>query len=315
MYENQAEDREIELQREAPLRAEEFCTLIERDMPSEASLRMEITLVLPGEKNGEIRAGLRVGMQKWYVVKDIPSFLQAWKKKEALSFQSKFVYEPSVMHLSEENEMILRILDRMVSSERLAGWTPAQAEARLIRLPDPVAEQLLGILWNMPFRLMDASGQVISCKGLPERQLSLQAECRMTPRGLQISLSLPESLRPILRKCAWVLTPDGAFSVPRNQQALLRFLIEKQRSGKVRLDYSLQAMEQAVGEVLPYLKSRCAVEMSGELRKMLVRKPLKSRIYLDRDGKHVVAQVLFSYGETELNPFPRGLEITLPLSH
>lgn len=297
------EDRNSALHREAPLRGEEFCALIDRDMPAEASLSLELTLALPRDSGEALRAGLRVGQGKWYVVRDVPAFLRAWRDQAPLPFQSRFVYEPSVMRFSEDHERVLRLLERMFASGRQGGWSPAQSESRLVRLPDSVAEELLGLLRDMRFRVMDPDGKIIPCEGLPERTLPLQAECRMSPRGLGITLSLPEVLRPLTRSCAFALDEEGAAAVPGRQQALLRFLTEKNTEGTVLLEYPLQAMEQAVGEVLPYLKSRCAVDMSEELRALLVRRPLQSRIYLDRDGKSAVARVVFAYGDTEVNPF------------
>ena len=85
MYENGMEEREMELQREAPQRVEELCAIIESELPTEPNLRMEVTAVMPEGESKELRIGLRVGEQKWYVVKDIPAFLDAWKKKETLS--------------------------------------------------------------------------------------------------------------------------------------------------------------------------------------------------------------------------------------
>ena len=304
MYENQTERTENRLQpAEAPLRAEEFCGLIEADLPSEASLRLELTLVIPGEKDGFLRVGLRVGEGKWYVVKDIPRFLEAWRKRETLSFQSRFVYEPSWMFFSEENERVLALLDRMVSACRMARGGAPQGEVRLMRITDGFAEELLELLRKSSFRIMDADGNIQKCAGIPERSVPLRAECRMTPRGLQIELSGTEKFRPLTDSAAFVLTEDGAACVPADQRAMTRFWAEKERDGVVRMAFPLQAMDQAVGEALPYLKSRCAVEMSDELRAMLVRKPLTSRVYLDRDGRSVVARVVFQYGDTELNPF------------
>ena len=48
---SQTDDLSLELQREAPRRGEEFLTMIEGELPSEANLRMELTLIMPrGEK-------------------------------------------------------------------------------------------------------------------------------------------------------------------------------------------------------------------------------------------------------------------------
>ncbi|MBQ9211393.1 MAG: DEAD/DEAH box helicase [Clostridia bacterium] len=303
---------ELELQREAPKRGEELLSLIEGELPAEENLRMEITLVLPRAGEESLRAGLRIGQGKWYVVKDIPQFLEAWREKSPLNFQSKLVYEPSWMHFSETNEAILRLLDRMLSASQLGKWMPSQAEARLLRLPDNIAGQLLRLLEGLPVRVMDPEGEIHSTRSLAEKSIPMQAECRMMPRGLAITLSLPEEIQPLTQDCAYGLAPEGPQIIPINQRTLLRFLLNRRQEGLVRLDYPLQAMDQAVGEVLPYLKTRCAVEMSEELREMLVRKPLESRVYLDRDGRSVVAKVLFKYGDMELNPFgPSGVKVAL----
>ena len=312
MFEEQLDARDSALVREAPLRGEELCALIDQDLPAEPSLRLELTLVLPRDAGEPLRAGLRVGESKWYVVRDIPAFLQAWRSGTPLPFQSRFVFEPSVMRLAEEHERILRLLSRLLDAAAQAGRAPSVSESRLLRVPDSVAEELLLLLRDLRFRVMDPEGEVRACAGLPERPVPLQAECRLSPRGLAVSLSCPGFIRPLTRSCSFALTADGAFSVPRRQQALLRFLAEKGREGPVLLNYPLSALGRAVGEVLPYLKSRCAVDMSEELRAMLERRPLESRVYLDRDGKSVVGRVVFVYGDTEVNPFaPAPAEVSL----
>ena len=309
---SQTDDLSLELQREAPRRGEEFLTMIEGELPSEANLRMELTLIMPRGGESCLRAGLRIGEGKWYVVKDIPQFLRAWRNQESLPFQSRFVYEPGWMHFSEENERILTLLERVTAVWRLTGCAFAQGEARLLRLPESVAEEVLGLLREVHFRVMKPEGEILSCGGIPEEQLSLQAECRMFAWGLQITLRTPENVIPLTDSCAWVMTEAGVRHVAEERRALIRFALRAAREGQVRMDFPLQAVDQAVGEVLPYLKSRCAVEMSDELRAMLVRMPLQSRVYLDRDGRSVAARVLFRYGDTEVNPFGRTqLKVTL----
>ena len=305
VYERQADDLEMELQRKAPERGNDFRLLIEEEMPAEPNLRMELTLVLPGNEEKNLRAGLRIGMQKWYVVRDIPSFLQSWRKKETLPFQSRFVYEPGWMHFSAENEKILECIDRMVTVRKTGGWSANQGEARLIRIPDSTAEEVLELIrqTRAGFRVMSEEGTFLCCDQIPEAQIPIHAECRMTPRGLQVLCVMPEEIRPLTCSCAFALTAEKVVMVPPAQRPLVRFLTEKGISGRVQMDFPLQDMNYAVGEVLPWLKSRCAVEMSDNLREMLIRKPLESRVYLDRDGRSIVAKVIFQYGDTELNPF------------
>ena len=267
------DERELSLQRAAAFRGEEILTLIEDGMPSEANLRMEVTIVLPRIK------GIK------------------------LDFQNKFIYEPSWMQFREEDEKILKQLERMISSYEIGKWLPSQGEARLMRLPETVAEELLDSLRNLPFRIMKENGKTLSVSKIIESSIPVQIECRMTPRGLHLMARLPGQLIPLTENCAFLLNEEQVIATETEQQALLRFLLERQEEGMVMMDFPLQATERVVGEVLPYLKLRSAVEMSEELRKMLVRLPLKARIYLDRDGKSVAARVSFHYGNRELNPF------------
>ena len=297
------DERELSLQRAAAFRGEEILTLIEDGMPSEANLRMEVTIVLPRINDSGLRIGLRIGLQKWYVVKDIPTFIQAWRMGIKLDFQNKFIYEPSWMQFREEDEKILKQLERMISSYEIGKWLPSQGEARLMRLPETVAEELLDSLRNLPFRIMKENGKTLSVSKIIESSIPVQIECRMTPRGLHLMARLPGQLIPLTENCAFLLNEEQVIATETEQQALLRFLLERQEEGMVMMDFPLQATERVVGEVLPYLKLRSAVEMSEELRKMLVRLPLKARIYLDRDGKSVAARVSFHYGNRELNPF------------
>ena len=252
-----SEALDIRLAHDAPLRAEEICSVIEDELPGEPNLRMELTLVMPREDARELRVGLRVGEKKWYVVRDLPRFLDARRTGEPLTFQSRFVYDPAQHRFSEENEEILRLLDRTVAACRIGRWSPSQADARLMRLPDGIAEELLRLLPRIPFRVMKPDGEILPCRGIPERALPFQAECRMTPRGLRIMLSLPEHARRMTGSGAFAMDEKGVLAVPANQRTLLRYWEDRQIDGFVRMDFPLQAMDRAVGDVLPWLKSRC----------------------------------------------------------
>ena len=230
------DDLELALQREAPGRAEALRALIEGDLPAEANLRMEVTLVMPPAGKSGLRAGLRIGEKKWYVVKDIPELLDAWRTGAPLSFPSRFVYEPAWMRFSEENERILRLLERQVAAFRMGRWTPTAAESRMMPLPEAASAELLELLRDMPLRVMGADGEIVSSRGIPEANLPLRAECRMTPRGLSITMAMPERLRPMTEDCAYVHDAGRPPAGPKDQRALMRYLVEhgsmRARSGR-----------------------------------------------------------------------------------
>ena len=91
MTETDALNPDMTLQRVAPLRGEELAALVEAGMPAEANLRMEVTLVPPRPADPFLRIGLRIGDRKWFVVRDLPAFLRAWRSRTPLTFQSRLI--------------------------------------------------------------------------------------------------------------------------------------------------------------------------------------------------------------------------------
>lgn len=65
-----------------------------------------------------------------------------------------------------------------------------------------------------------------------------------------------------------------------------------------------------MGELIPFLKLTGVVDMDSELEKQLVKLPLVPRIYLDKEGKEVVAKTLLCYGDREIDPFDEEKEET-----
>ncbi len=300
------------LSREAPRRGEELSGLVLQQMASEPNVRLEITLMAPREKGACPRAGLRVGDRKLYVVKDIPAFLDAVKNGRPCAFGKGFEYQPDWMRFSREDQRILELFFSLVSAYETGKWIPTGPEARLLRLPQSFTEELLDLLRDIPMRVMVPEGNTVSCRRIPELQIPVHVDLRLTPRGLNLNAVMNARWHPLTENCAYILWQDRAVRVPENQRELVKYMGEHAREGMVMFDYGLQETGRVIGEILPWLKMRAAVEMSGELRKMLVQLPLVSRVYLDREGASVVAQVSFLYGNTELNPFgPVREKITL----
>ena len=96
------------------------------------------------------------------------------------------------------------------------------------------------------------------------------------------------------------------------QRELVRMIWKNQYEGRCLFHYPLEETGRVIGEVLPYLKIRGAVEIGNDLRNRLVRIPLQARVYLDREGKSIIGSVVFQYGEISLNPFaPEEKKIAL----
>ena len=290
------------MRKRAPEIAGELTELILKGMPGEANIHLEMTLALPQKAGQELRAGLRIGEKKLYVVKDIPAFLAAMDAQETLVLGKDFTWQPEWMRFSSDDEGMIRLLKKLCSAQE-AGHRSSAAGNRMIALPDPFAEEMLEQLGETPLRVMDQSGKILRCRLVRNVPVPLHFMINLGPRGLQVSGRIPPDLQPVTESCSWVLTGGNLIRTEAEQGKLIRLLWQNQYEGRCLMEYPLKETERVIGEVLPYLKIRGAVEIGEELRKRLVRLPLKAEVYLDKEGKSVIATVRFLYGEIELNPF------------
>ena len=206
------------------------------------------------------------------------------------------------MRFSSDDEGMIRLLKKLCSAQE-AGHRSGAAGNRMIALPDPFAEEMLEQLGETPLRVMDQSGKILRCRLVRNVPVPLHFMINLGPRGLQVSGRIPPDLQPVTESCSWVLTGGNLIRTEAEQGKLIRLLWQNQYEGRCLMEYPLNETERVIGEVLPYLKIRGAVEIGEELRKRLVRLPLKAEVYLDKEGKSVIATVRFLYGEIELNPF------------
>ena len=299
------------LQKSAQKRAGELTTLILRDMPAEANVRLEVTLALPrlSAEGRSLQIGLRIGTEKLYVMKDPMAFLEAMDAGQPVPFGKDFSYEPSWMHFSADDERVLALVRKLLS---IRGSEVLMTGGRMISIPDPFVHELLENIGETPLRIMDADGKIIRGKQIRKTRLPLQFSLNLGPRGLNASARMPADITPLTEDCAWLLTGGQLIETSAEQRELVRMIWENQYEGRCLFHYPLEETGRVIGEVLPYLKLRGAVEIGNDLRNRLVRLPLHIQVYMDREGKSVIGSVVFRYGDIELNPFaPEEKKIAL----
>ena len=297
------------LKRTAPEKAEELTGLILREMPAEANIRVEVTLALPRKTGQEAHIGLRCGENKMYVVKDLQAFLYAVDGGKTMTFGKDFTYEPEWMHFSGDDERVLALIRKLFDARNGSDRTQG---SRMVPIPDSFVKELLENIGETLLRIMDGEGTIIRCRQIRRVKLPLQFTLNLGPRGLNAAARMPADFTPVTSDCAWAMTGGRLVETDGTQRELIRMIWKNQYEGRCLFHYPLEETGRVISEVLPYLKVRGAVEMGNDLRNRLVRLPLKARVYLDRDGKSVIASVVFRYGEIELNPFaPEEKKIAL----
>ena len=202
LYADRRKVPESMMKKQAPDTAAELSDMILREMPAEANVRLEVTLVLPQKAGQELRIGLRTGEKKLYVIKDIRGFLAAADENEVLPLGKDFTWQPEWMRYSDDDMRVLDILRKLCSVQEPGTRNNSPTANRLMRLPDPFAKELLDLEGDTVLRIMDQSGKIIHCKPLRGVQVPVHFAVNLGPRGLQVSGKIPPDLQPVTADCA-----------------------------------------------------------------------------------------------------------------
>lgn len=283
--------------------AEKLKRIVADSYPSEANVKMEITLVLPSRENQDVRLGLRIGEERLYVVKNIPEMINAIDTGTIISFGKGFEFHPDWMHFSPQDQGILDHLRALTASYAYGDTVLRGSELRLIYLPAIFTERILNDLNDIPFRIMRDDGNFFFCDKIEDLRLPFRFDTDISPRGLQIATEMPGEFQILNRHGGYIVRDEKVYRVDAEQRELLWMLREHLTDGRCVFEYPLKDTETVIGDILPYLKRSGPVRFSRELEKRLVRVPLSAAAYLDREGPGICAEIVFRYGSIEINPF------------
>ena len=247
-----------------------------------------------------LRIGLKIGEERLYVVRHIPHFLQCREDGTNLPFGKGFEYRPQWMRFDENQNKLLDILAEFCEAPAVRALTGA--DARVMLLTPRVAARVLDALRSLPFTLQ-INGEQYSLNGVASRPLALNFHLAGAPQKLSITAELPERLFPLTKDYRFILA-DGEciFTLPE-QRTLLSTLQRYAMGRDATFSFSPQDTPRVMSDLLPFLLRVGTVTIDPALENAFLHLPLAAKVYLDKEGPEVTAQVSFQYGQIEIDPF------------
>ncbi len=278
---------------------------MESALPQDGTLKMEVTLFFDTPRAGQepqVRLGLRVGEERLYVVRSIPQMLEAMAQKQTVEFGKGFVYRPEWMHFGPAEQRVLEVLRALCMAQKEGGLVLHGAQARVLALPQPFAQAVLQELSGLSFRMV-VNGAPMHQRRVISARLPLHYKVTGSLRGVTVTGFFPKDFQPLTACCSYALVSGKVLRLEEKQRSVMQVLWQQQLDGRSAFDYPLRDMGRVMGELIPFLKLTGIVEMTPELENQLVKLPLLARVYLDREGRDVVARTVFRYGDKEIDPF------------
>ena len=266
-------------------------------LPESDGIRLSPTLFLTREG---LRIGLKIGEDRLYVVRHIPHFLACREQGQAITFGKGFEYRPQWMRFDEKQN---RLLDTLAECcEAPSARTLTGADARILLLQPRTAVRVLDALADLPFTLR-VNGLQYALRGIRAALLPLNFHLNGSPQRLTITSELPEDFYPLTKDFRYILADGECLLVPPEQRALLAALRRFSIGREAQFAFTAQDAPRVMSDLLPFLLRVSTVTIDPALESRFLRLPLTARIYLDKEGPDVTAQVSFLYGQVTLDPF------------
>jgi len=276
----------------------EMLRALEPRLQFEQKLRMEVHLRC--RRSGEtasLDAALRVGAERLYMIRDLRLFLRKLDARDPITLSKRFVLQPDWMRFGRLDEKLLDVLREL--AQATVGVETAD---RWLSLPAASAARVLRLLQAKPFLLQldgeDHTMERVWCGPLPAR-----LTVRSAGQSLHLSVELPAGAFALTPDCEFVYGEAVVLRTPSVQREVLCQLLGHTADGKAEFRFAADEAARVVSELLPRLACAGEVRFDPGLAHRIVRKPLEAEVYLDREGRGIVARVVFCYGELRADPF------------
>ena len=268
---------------------------------------------------GESWLEFSLGVERLYVMKSIPEFLQALSDNTELVFGKQFVLKASTTEFDEDSRALIGILRRAYEEEReRMRWSYASAGGsvfdlgRRFRLTRSTMDEFFQLRMGKDF---SASFQHQLARMTPMREGRPPVRFKIDAEGEGLQLTqdwqdtefyvLDNAMRYVFHQKT-IYRVDADFSRAMTP-LLLCFAENKQKS--ILLPPTV--VSDFASNVMPALESVGDVEIGEKAEQRLFWEPLEKSVYLDRHDAGVCARVEFRYGETVINPALPGSRETI----
>ncbi|MBP3657211.1 MAG: DEAD/DEAH box helicase [Clostridia bacterium] len=271
-------------------------------LPEQSPLQLEVTLRVIGERE-PIRVALRVGQERMYVVKSMAAFLQGLREKTSMPFGKGFVLEPEWMGFDGVDKKIIALLQDAAYVCELEGrLVQTGLDAKFLTLPDRFLKRLMQLLMARPFRISFGE-EVVTVPCVFDGQAELLFGVMASGRELEIRAQMPKSLRLLEPGASFVFCEGDVLRLPKEQREIVKVMAASGREGTAAFRFDAAQSGRVISELLPALERAGTVTIDGALAERIVRRPLKTRAYFDREDKAVLCRIVFQYGDDEIDPF------------
>lgn len=240
----------------------------------------------------------KIGMDKMYVLRNIPALIQARKDGTSLYFGKDFTYIPELHTFSDAFLKSLDFLDTLYDIKKDQNNLNIR-EARALSITPRQLYELLGFWVNQSIFLDD--GIATHKIDISQDQLPQCFMLSYLKQQIFLDLRPAQDIFVLSEDKSILLQNNTLYLIEERQAYILNPFIESALQGISTLSFNGEQKEQFIQNVIPAIEQMMTLPES--IQRLYRKVPLKAKIYLDRAKNSIYLKAEFNYDQFTFDPF------------
>ncbi|WP_294385848.1 SNF2 helicase associated domain-containing protein [uncultured Clostridium sp.] len=249
---------------------------------------------------------LKIGVKRYYVVKNIIDLINAKKNNKILSYGKEFKYDPTIHYFSDDDERVLNFIEEYVSlNEAFEKEYSVQritnnvfGSNKTLFIPQSALRRFLNNIKNESISLTE--DELSEEVEILREDLPIKFSIKEENNEIKLS-STAELPKPMTYK-GDVYLYNSKLYLPNFKQIKYYKTINDILNKESSISFKNKNKQKVINKVIPLLElisdNICIDE---NLNKNIVKEDLKLEVYFDRERNKTWAEVKAIYGEISFN--------------
>lgn len=281
-------------------------TLAENISPSTSKEKVQIEVIIEPMKESITSVSLRIGIDKFYIIKDMIKLLTALKEETPIEFGKGFVFNPKVHEFTPLSQNIIELISDYYDTYLFLKSNPYDQKGiqlyNSFNFPDSTMKRLFKILGDQTFTLkyhgINTPSQVLN--GLPQ----LNFEIIQDNKEITIKPKSRYDFVPITTDFEYILIEDHIYHLNHKERRYFHVLTQQFSNLEKNIILDSTYKQKFVSSMLPVLNSFGDISMDEHMTSNLIYEDFVAQIHLDKYKNTIKGNLSFIYGDIKFGIYP-----------
>lgn len=283
------------------------------DSIAKIPVNLEVTLEVGDEFTDDCYVGmsLRIGEDRLYVVRNIKKLLSSIREGETLNFGKNFTFDPEYHCFKEEDMPIIDFLNEVYEIDDISR--PAYlsyyygnrcglfAEKYFLFTPSLLG-RFLRLFEGRTFKV-NLYGKIYDSRFF-NADIPVDFKLDKDNEDMVLDISDLNKIYPLTADGRYLFFDGNIYGISKEQsETLAPFYNTIVQSGVDKIRFKEWDKQKFATIILPRIEGVGTVSIDEKIKPFFYKEPLQTRIYFDKEGDMITADINFVYGDYVINPF------------